>query len=34
LDMRILFKTFLRVIKRSDINNVHGETMEKFKGNK
>jgi lipopolysaccharide/colanic/teichoic acid biosynthesis glycosyltransferase len=33
LDLKILFKTIIRVVKRSDINNEKGETMEKFKGN-
>lgn len=34
LDLKILFKTINKVVKRSDINNVKGETMEKFTGNK
>lgn len=33
LDMKILFLTLKRVIKRSDINSATSATMEKFKGN-
>jgi undecaprenyl phosphate N,N'-diacetylbacillosamine 1-phosphate transferase len=32
LDMRILLMTFLKVIRRSDINSRNSATMEKFKG--
>ena len=32
LDMRILWMTFLKVIRRSDINSRNSATMEKFKG--
>lgn len=34
LDMKILWMTFLKVIKRSDISSSTSATMEKFKGNK
>ena len=34
LDMKILWMTFLKVIKRSDINSNTSATMEKFTGNK
>ncbi len=33
LDLRILFLTFLKLIKRSDISSPNHVTMEKFKGN-
>lgn len=33
LDMKILWLTFLKVIKRSDINSATSATMEKFRGN-
>lgn len=33
LDMKILWLTFLKVIKRSDINSATSVTMEKFRGN-
>jgi undecaprenyl phosphate N,N'-diacetylbacillosamine 1-phosphate transferase len=34
LDMKIVFKTIYSVLKRSDVYNVEGFTMEMFKGNK
>ncbi|DAB39834.1 MAG TPA: lipid carrier--UDP-N-acetylgalactosaminyltransferase [Sulfurovum sp. UBA12169] len=34
LDMKILWLTFLKVIKRNDISSSRSVTMEKFKGNK
>ena len=34
LDMQILYKTGIRLLKRSDIYNNEGYTMEKFSGNK
>jgi undecaprenyl phosphate N,N'-diacetylbacillosamine 1-phosphate transferase len=34
LDMKILWLTFLKVLKRSDINSASSTTMEKFKGDK
>ena len=34
LDMKILWMTFLKVVKRSDISSNSSVTMEKFKGNK
>ncbi len=33
LDLKILFLTFYKVVKRSDINHTKSVTMEKFKGN-
>jgi undecaprenyl phosphate N,N'-diacetylbacillosamine 1-phosphate transferase len=33
LDMKIFYLTFLKVIKRSDVNQSENMTMEKFKGN-
>jgi undecaprenyl phosphate N,N'-diacetylbacillosamine 1-phosphate transferase len=33
LDMKILWMTFLKVVKRSDISSSSSVTMEKFKGN-
>ncbi len=34
LDMKILWMTFLKVLKRSDISSTNSVTMEKFKGSK
>lgn len=34
LDMKILWQTFLKVVKRKDINSTTSATMEKFKGGK
>ncbi|PHO00495.1 lipid carrier--UDP-N-acetylgalactosaminyltransferase, partial [Rhodobacteraceae bacterium 4F10] len=33
LDIKIMYLTFLKVIKRSDINSETNATMETFKGN-
>lgn len=34
LDIKILWLTFMKVVKRSDISSSSSQTMEKFKGNK
>ena len=34
LDIKILFMTVVKVVKRSDVNSSNSATMEKFKGNK
>jgi undecaprenyl phosphate N,N'-diacetylbacillosamine 1-phosphate transferase len=34
LDIKILWMTFLKVVKRSDISSTSSATMEKFRGNK